>query len=221
MSYGVFFRNEKEKLTIRLPQNPEKIEFSSELDIEELSVIGLGKISAANDLGLEKIKFETQLPHLVSSLVETSNSFKGPDYYLDKFKKWRKEKVPVRFICSNGITKDKSILVLIKNVDIEEKAAEEGDFYISLELIEYKPYELRELPNNPSLVYKKPTPPRAANPPKPAKQSYVIKSGDTLWGIAQRFLGNGSKWPSIYNINKPPLGGNPNLIYPGQRITIP
>uniref|UniRef100_UPI0037D9FD88 LysM peptidoglycan-binding domain-containing protein n=1 Tax=Streptomyces zaehneri TaxID=3051180 RepID=UPI0037D9FD88 len=27
--------------------------------------------------------------------------------------------------------------------------------------------------------------------------------GDTLWGIAQKFLGSGVKWPSIFDANKP------------------
>jgi len=54
---------------------------------------------------------------------------------------------------------------------------------------------------------------------------YTIVSGDTLWGISQRFLGNGLLWrDGIYNYkdNKTALrSGNPNLIYPGEKILIP
>lgn len=49
-------------------------------------------------------------------------------------------------------------------------------------------------------------------------QTYVIKKGDTLWGISQRFLKDPYYWPSLWS-NNPNLT-NPHLIYPGQEITI-
>lgn len=55
--------------------------------------------------------------------------------------------------------------------------------------------------------------------PHPAEQ-YTVKSGDTLWGIAQRFLGNGADWQELYTWNRATVGGNPNLIYPGETLTI-
>ena len=39
-----------------------------------------------------------------------------------------------------------------------------------------------------------------------------------MWNIAKKFYGNGSKYTVIYNANKGVIGGNPNLIYPGQVI---
>jgi LysM repeat protein len=49
---------------------------------------------------------------------------------------------------------------------------------------------------------------------------YTVVSGDTLWAIAGRFLGNPLDWPTIYNQNRAVIGGNPNLIFPGQVLTI-
>lgn len=49
---------------------------------------------------------------------------------------------------------------------------------------------------------------------------YVIQSGDTLSGIAKRFLGNAMDYPKIFEANREVIK-DPNLIYPGQKIRIP
>ena len=58
--------------------------------------------------------------------------------------------------------------------------------------------------------------------PKPVDNTvtYTVKPGDTLWGIAERFLGKGSRWREIYYANQAIIGANPNIIYPGQKLTI-
>lgn len=48
------------------------------------------------------------------------------------------------------------------------------------------------------------TPARASSPtPKPvAPTTYVVKSGDSLAGIAQRFLGSKGKWKALHDMNR-------------------
>ena len=60
------------------------------------------------------------------------------------------------------------------------------------------------------------------NSPAPSSaQSYTVKSGDCLCAIARRFYGDDKRYIDIYNANKSIIGGNPNLIMPGQKLTIP
>ena len=68
-----------------------------------------------------------------------------------------------------------------------------------------------------------PTSPKLAKerPPAPAAKTYTVKPGDCLWKIAQQLMGGGANYPKLYEANKSVIGGNPNLIFPGQVLTIP
>jgi nucleoid-associated protein YgaU len=49
--------------------------------------------------------------------------------------------------------------------------------------------------------------------------NYTVKSGDTLSQIAQQHSVSGG-WRTVYQKNKQVVGGNPNLIFPGQRLNL-
>jgi LysM repeat protein len=59
----------------------------------------------------------------------------------------------------------------------------------------------------------------SVKPASPA-QVYVVRVGDTLWSIAQRFYGNPLMWSHIYYANESQID-NPNEIQQGQELTIP
>lgn len=66
----------------------------------------------------------------------------------------------------------------------------------------------------------------APAPEKPARvasagKSYVVQPGDWLSKVALKEYGKVSAWPRIYDANKATIGGDPDTIVPGQRLTIP
>lgn len=69
-------------------------------------------------------------------------------------------------------------------------------------------------------------------PPAPPQNLYTVVSGDTLWGIAQKFYGDGLRWQEIYNANADTIestaaqhgfagSDNGHWIWPGEVFTIP
>lgn len=54
----------------------------------------------------------------------------------------------------------------------------------------------------------------------------LVRSGDSLWAIAQRELHDPMRWPEIWTLNRNQTFGartfsNPDLIYPGWRLRLP
>lgn len=63
-----------------------------------------------------------------------------------------------------------------------------------------------------------PTP--AAAPAAPETEgTYVVKKGDTLWGISKSLLNDPVLWPQIWERN--PFITNPNRIFPGDTLALP
>jgi LysM repeat protein len=47
---------------------------------------------------------------------------------------------------------------------------------------------------------------------------YVIKQGDTLWGLSERFIKDPEYWPNMWSKNGQIT--NPHFIYPGQKVRV-
>ena len=60
--------------------------------------------------------------------------------------------------------------------------------------------------------------PATEEPTPPAARTYTVVSGDTLWAIAERFYGDGNRYPEIAAASGI---SNPDLINVGQVVTIP
>jgi nucleoid-associated protein YgaU len=60
-------------------------------------------------------------------------------------------------------------------------------------------------------------------PPKPLPtvgRRHVVSQGETLYKIAQRYYGSGSKWPQILEANRDVLT-NENAVRAGMELKIP
>jgi len=62
----------------------------------------------------------------------------------------------------------------------------------------------------------------ALQQPGPAgSRTEVVAEGEYLSLIAQEEMGDGNRWQDLYSANRDVIGDNPNLIYPGMRLTVP
>lgn len=219
MSYSVYFKYGSKKY--KLPVNPEEIKRTRNLNVETYQVLGTGQVSIPSYCELEEYSFEAEFPSQDYQYIE-SGARADADYYEKMFKKAQKNKKPIRFIASNDITDDISMRVLVKSVEVIEKAGEEGDKYISLTLMEYKGASKRYIAvQTPTATVKQEdtaTNSEAVNPAVTDNKTHTVQSGDTLWGIAKKYYGNGAQYPKIASANSI---ANPNVISVGQVLSIP
>lgn len=64
--------------------------------------------------------------------------------------------------------------------------------------------------------------------PAVARDTVIVRAGDTLWGIAAERLGEpatdariAASWPAWYAANRATIGPDPDLLRPGQRLHAP
>lgn len=239
--YAVFF--DYNGTTYRMPTNPEEISVSSTQAVEKYNVLKLGQIAVPTHMELKEYSFECEFPHLKYSYVKVKEEeeFLDAKRFMEVFARWRKQKVPVRFIA--GCTTKKGVLygdsintlVLIQEMSISEKAGEEGDKYVSFKLTEYRDFD-----KTPYYEVKKDTGKGGQggaqgggkdvgkkiergmgeflNPKK--KGYYVVAKGDTLLGISKKIYGNGAKFSEIMLAN-PGVIKNPALLEVGRKLVIP
>ncbi len=213
MSYSVSFNYNNE--THALPVNPGQIEISIVQANEKYNILKLGQIVVPTHMELTKYSFDAEFPHSLRHYVETAGDFKTSDYYLKLFSDLRKELKPVHFTASNELGEAINSLVLIEELTITEKAGEEGDKYVSFRLSEYKKFNYKPVQSEAGIIFGKSS--EIEMNPK-GTGLYVVVSGDSLWAIAKKYYGDGSKYNKIVEANNIK---NPSLIYPGQRLVIP
>jgi len=62
--------------------------------------------------------------------------------------------------------------------------------------------------------------PEPEAPAEGGPRTYTVVEGDSLSKIAQKELGDGNRWPEIFDLNKDQIA-DPDLIYPDQVLKLP
>ena len=213
-----------------LPVAPPKLTVKINNANKTVTLINEGQINLLKKAELTDLEFESRIPQEPYPFAVYKSGFKGADYFLDYFETLKTNQKPFQFIvCRTKPTGkrlfDTNIRVSMEDYKITEDAKEGFDLMVDIKLKQWRDYGTKTV--NISFDMSRPKasvePQRetGASPAPTEAQTYTVVKGDCLWNIAKKFYGNGSKYSVIYNANRSVIGGNPNLIYPGQVLTIP
>lgn len=215
--YEVWITYDRNKKKLRLPVLPESISVRNGSKNETLNISGLGEVLIKQDRAALSFSFSSFFPAGYFSGVTYGPP--SPNRCVEKLVEWKKANNPVKFIVTGMKI---NLYCEIEQFDYEERGGDVGTIYYSISLKEYQEVKVRQIeiaPITETAQIPAETEQRTDN--GAAAKTYTVVKGDCLWNIAKKFYGNGSLYTKIYEANKGVIGGNPNLIYPGQVYTIP
>ena len=200
------------------PAAPEKLEAEREGGWASAELETLGEILQHRPSRLRAVRFSGIFPGSRMGFV-TAGTLLSPGEYSARMEAALSSKEPLRLVVSGGAAPF-SMLAVVEKFLCWEQAGEDGDLYYSLVLREYREYGQKAAAavkvSSPDGKTVSSAPARSGSPSVP--QEYVVQKGDSLWAIAARFLGSGSRYGEIAALNGI---SNANLIYPGQKLRIP
>lgn len=206
-----------------MPQTPAKLSVKISGKNTTVTLLNEGEISFLKYPGLTEISLPLVFPMLTSD--------KRPDYYLTLLEHAKTQRSVTQFIMTRTtpagqLLFDTNIKVSVEDYTVEESAANGLDVSVEVKLKQYRDYGTKTIAvktnDSQDVAAKKTAAVQTARPAATAPQAktYTVNEGDTLWGIAKKYYGNGAEYLTIYNANKDKIK-NPNVIYAGQVITIP
>lgn len=191
-------------------------------DGEGYEVYGLGKINAIKAPELAELTIKSRFPASWAPYLNVSvEELHEPSYYLNKIDKWWKTKRPVR-LNYFGDSVDINMAVSIESFEWQEVAGAPGDIEFTLDLKEYRFYAAKKVQVKTSSSGTKTVQKQASSrsSDKVTPKTYTVVSGDSLWKIAKKVLGDGSRWTEIQTLNSLTAAQVKNLKV-GQKLKIP
>lgn len=204
MDYGIWLSWNHQQDGFNLPVLPEEIGTGLKGAGAEHQVYGLGKINVIGDRGLSEYEISSFFPARAYPFIAAEIVLE-PKAYIDKIVKWLESKQPIQLVCV-GMGPEINTYASIESFEWRDKAGAPGDIEYSLKLKEYRFYSARSVQPIKQQTGSAAAPAVAKAAPKRADdrvqpKTYTLASGDTLWKVAQKMLGDGSRWPEIQKLN--------------------
>lgn len=237
----IYITNLKTKEKLRIPMLPQEIRVKIGNKFASYSILKYGEVKIPTGPALDTISWTAYFP----------GKLRKKDPYV---RKWKAPKKCDKFLRNlkaiHGKAVEAKLLVtgtnIHLNVYLQDYSPVEtgglGDVSYSLTFIRAKPLTVKESSkaeakntgesgsdgkseNSKTTVKSLPKSKEEERTTSSSSSgSYTVRSGDSLWAIAQREYGDGSLYTKIRDANKSVIskhGSNPNMIWPGDVLTIP
>lgn len=213
------------------PSNPEKISGTMGAMYQSFDILSKGTVKVPKGTDVAEIKWDGEFFGSLKKMesIVRKEYYQTPNECIAQLFSWQQNGTILNLIVTNTwINMDVTIASFAPEI-----YGAYGNVKYSLSLLQYKELKIYTTDEyNISRSAKKTVPRNEPTVIASGGTSYTIVSGDTLWGIAAKKLGNGAKWTSIYAANSNIIeaaaqahgksnSDHGHWIYPGTVLTIP
>ena len=205
------FKNRSDVL--ELPRPLQEHSISNPHNTYEFNTINQGEVLAIGKKKLRTMTINSTFPaHKYPFLL--TKEFPSPEGCVQKILKWKQSNEPIRVVIADT---DINLAMAIEDFSYGKADGDGSDdvvFTLSLKEYSYLNVERSQAPSKASGLKDRP---KEKEKGTEAKQ-YTIKEGDTLWDLADKNYGDGSRWQEIAKVNKIT---DPRTLQIGANILIP
>lgn len=184
-----------------------------------LVLLNEGEVNFLRSPGLTEITVPLVFPMLGAA--------RSPSAYLDMLEDLKANKKTTQFILVRSSPSgrrlfDTNMTVSVEDYNIIEDATKGLDVSVDVSLKQWRDYGTKTATVEQSAAGEQTATVEQERDAStaPTAKTYTVKKGDSLWAIAAKYYGKGSEYAKIYEANGDKIS-NPNLIYPGQVLTLP
>lgn len=202
-----------------LPVTPEKVVISCGSKNSVYTCVNGDEIVFPKSGKLKTIKFKALLPNMEYPFARYSSGYREAEYFKTAVENMKKSLKSFRFVITREISLGRvlnytDMEAVIEDYSFTESAENGYDLIMDITLREYRAFGA--VYNDLSQIQWETT--RTDNEVK--NNYYTVVSGDSLWKIAKRIYGDGSRWKDIFNANTDKIT-NANAIKTGITLVIP
>lgn len=219
---------------VLLPVTPEKLDIKIKNQNKTVNLVDGSEFNIIKLPGLSEISFDCLLPNVKYPFaVYENNIFVSGKNYLDLFENLKINGKVFKFrVTRRDGFGNTSYDCTLEDYTIKEDVKQGFDFKVSVKLKQYSYKRTNVITftnssDNSAVTVQEERPVTKDK----SNKSYTIVSGDTLWALAKRYCGDGSKYTKIYADNAEIIenaakahgrasSSSGHWIYPGTVITI-
>lgn len=205
-----------------LPIPPDKIPIKYPGHNQSVTLINGDEVNLTRPPGLAEISINVVIPQMDYPCAVWDGSVEDGEDFINRLRNLKESGLPFEFIVIRN-SFDTNMDVTLEDYQVSDDVKEGLDLAVSISMKEARHYGTRIVDyeikdNGDSLISHSIENGRTEQ--QPQSGTYTVVKGDCLIRIAKKQLGDAGRWREIYDLNRDQIS-NPNLIYPGQVLTLP